>query len=81
MNKMQARYEVNLMINEYLSSGGKIKQGRARKVAPRFMKSMHVASKKMTYGRSYDKPSGYKKVDYEFVGNNACGYSTKYVMD
>lgn len=81
MNKAQIRTEVSLMIGEFIASGGKITQGKLRNKAPKFMKYLGTAAKKATYARAYSKPAGYRTVDFEFAGNNACGYSTKYMVD
>ena len=81
MNKLQTSQEIQNLMMTFLERGGKITVGKTRNKAPKFVKSMHAAAKRVTYGRSYDKQLGFKKVDYEFVGNNACGYNTKYVMN
>lgn len=81
MNKRLISEELDLLVRSFLERGGQIVQGRTRKTPPKFMKSLHVASKSATYARSYDKPAGLRQVDYEQAGNRACGYSTKYVFD
>lgn len=69
------------LILEYLERGGCINVLKARPPKYRPRKYMPVAAKRQTYGHGYDKPAGYRGVDYERVGNNASGYSTKYVLN
>jgi hypothetical protein len=69
------------LIQEYLARGGCINVLKARVPKYRPRKYMPVASKRQTYGHTYDKPAGYRGVNYEQVGNNASGYSTKYVIN
>jgi hypothetical protein len=69
------------LIREYLNRGGCINVLKARVPKYRPRKYMPVASKRQTYGHAYDKPAGYRGVNYEQVGNNASGYSTKYVIN
>ena len=72
--------DTDRLINEFLARGGCINILKSRPIKYRPRKYMPVAAKRSTYSRPYDKPAGYRSVDYEQVGNNASGYSTKYVM-
>lgn len=71
---------VNEMIAEYIERGGRITHIKPRVSKYKSRRYMPVTSKKLTYGRNFDGPTGYHSVNYEQVGNNASGYSTKYVM-
>lgn len=69
------------LIREYFDRGGCINVLKSRPQKYRPHKYMPVAAKRQTYGHTYDKPAGYRGVNYEQVGNNASGYSTKYVIN
>ena len=73
--------DIDKMIREFFERGGCINvlKSRVNKYRPR--KYMPVASKRQTYSQTPDRPAGYRGVDYEWVGNNASGYSTKYVLN
>jgi hypothetical protein len=68
------------LIREYFERGGCITVLESRKPKYQTRKYMPVAAKRQTYNRPYDKPAGYRAVDYKRVGDNASGYSTKYIM-
>jgi hypothetical protein len=69
------------LIQEFLERGGCINRLKSRVPKYRPRKYMPVASKRQTYSQTPDRPAGYRSVDFERVGNNASGYSTKYVLN
>lgn len=69
------------LIQEYFERGGCINVLKARVPKYRPRKYMPVASKRQTYSQTPLRPAGYRGVDYEQVGNNASGYSTKYILN
>lgn len=68
------------LIQDFLERGGCINRLKSRVPKYRPQKYMPVAAKRQTYSRPYDRPAGYRSVDFERVGNNASSYNTKYVM-
>ena len=72
--------DTDKLIREYLNRGGCINVLKARPIKYRAHKYMPIAAKRQTYSQTPTRPAGYRGVDYERVGNNASGYSTKYVM-
>jgi hypothetical protein len=73
--------DTSRLISEFLERGGCINVLKSRPPKYRAQKYMPVASKRQTYSQAPDRPAGYRGVDYERVGNNASGYSTKYIMN
>lgn len=72
--------DTDLLIQEFLNRGGCINRLKSRVPKYRPQKYMPVAAKRQTYSRPYDRPTGYRSVDFERVGNSASSYNTKYVM-
>ena len=68
------------LIQEFLERGGCINRLKSRVPKYRPQKYMPVAAKRQTYSRPYERPAGFRSVDFERVGNSASSYNTKYVM-
>ena len=80
MTREKKMTDTERLIQEFLERGGCINRLKSRVPKYRPQKYMPVAAKRQTYSRPYERPAGFRSVDFERVGNNASSYNTKYVM-